>query len=104
MAVTDQCRLTAKQAAEHLGVSVDWLLDQARAGKIRAAKLGRWKFAQGDLEAFVHDNADAQTKSRLDEARRSEAVRTEPREGRITRRREPPKLPPLPKLSGRTEP
>jgi len=96
--VTDPCLLTAKKAAERLSVSVDWLLDQARAGKIRAVKLGRWRFTQADIDAYIHEQTDAQTQSRRKEAKRGEPV-IAAREGRGTRRREPPKLLPMPRAS-----
>ena len=46
--------LSPRQAAAYLACSVSYLTRQARAGTIRAYKVGKlWRFATKDLDEFV---------------------------------------------------
>ncbi len=45
--------LTVQEAARSLGVTAKSVRDFIAAGELRASKIGQWKIAAGDLEAFV---------------------------------------------------
>lgn len=45
--------LNLKEAADYLGCSTYTLADKARAGIIRGAKCGGWKFMEQDLVDYV---------------------------------------------------
>ncbi len=83
-------RMTPKQAAAQLGVSYDFILDEIRAGRLRAVRLRAYRIDPADLEAWLNARADAQT-----EARRKAAALTV-RKTRGPARRQLPKLPPIP--------
>jgi excisionase family DNA binding protein len=47
--------LTAEEVAGRLGVSVDWVWAQARAGRIPHVRLGRYRrFPESSLDAWMH--------------------------------------------------
>ncbi|TXG80118.1 MAG: helix-turn-helix domain-containing protein [Thermomicrobiales bacterium] len=83
--------LTARQAAEYIGCSYDFLLDEVRAGRIRALKFHGYRLERVDLDQYMQDRADAQT-----EARRKAAKAKQPASARVVKRRALPVLPPIP--------
>ena len=66
--------LTAEEIAERLGMKIDWVWAQARAGRIPHVRLGRYRrFREEAIEAWLKDlEADGTTSARHG-ARRSHA-------------------------------
>jgi excisionase family DNA binding protein len=47
--------LTAEEVAGRLGVSVDWVWAQARAGRIPHVRLGRYRrFRESSIDDWIH--------------------------------------------------
>ena len=42
-----------KDIAEKFGVTEEWIRDLIQAGKIKAAKIGRWRVKPDDLQEFI---------------------------------------------------
>lgn len=71
--------LTAQALAEHLARPVAWVQDQARAGSIPAAKVGReWRFDLHEIEAWKqrHHNVDPLTPTDLSRKRQASKRRS----------------------------
>lgn len=45
--------LTLKQAAKYLGVGERTLFRYLHNGRVKAAKIGHWKFREEDLDNFI---------------------------------------------------
>lgn len=56
--------LTIPEAAEYLGIGQRTLFRYLHDGRIKAAKLGRWRFRKEDLDAFIEQSFKAHRRKR----------------------------------------
>ena len=55
---------TLKETAKILRVSERTIMRYLKSGKLKASKLGKWRIKQSDLEKFLKNNSNVETKSK----------------------------------------